>query len=772
MKKLILYIIIFVAFAGFLSPVGKANAQAAIVLCTSTNPNVPANCIPPNTQGTCIVTNLNVQTGVSTVSKATDTAGHCVGIHGDFSPGAIDASLPATAESKNTEKTALEKLVGEKSCTSLGGGGPEGCLIVVSFFVFFTVPSFILTVTAKLFNAMASITLSSKLFTASTFVPSGWAVVRDLSNLFFILVLLYIAIKMILGLGGSEAKKMIAKVIITAFLINFSMFFTQVVIDSSNVLALIFYNKMDVQTKNPDGSERYYIPVTKGERDISGGIAKAFNPSQFLTESFFERAKQKTSGLPPVYLLASPAVYGVAALYGNWNPQKEVPTSMILGIILISGLIMSFAAYAFLWAALAFVSRLIELWVLIIFSPFAFVSFSVPILNKVPYIGWEEWSKRLIKMSFMAPIFMFFMYLIFMLVKADLFGNLSPAGSDADVGSIEKIILVSISALVLLILLMKATKFAKEGSGQLGEIAMKGMKMAGGLALAAATGGTAMLATGAIGSLAAKAASSKFLNDKQKDTGFGGMAARMALKTANYGTKASFDLRKLPGMAGLSKATGINMETGKGIGLGIKEGGYEKRRKDKEEKELKRAKELEVKEGEPLKQALNKTEANLQSLIGASEEELETLDKTIEKNKEKVATANSRLTAAKGTAGEDDARDELYKANDALENAKAEKTALREGKIANVQVSGAAGIIITPTGTDYRTRTTTGTAGGPSIKDLEDQKKIDTKALKTENRQRQWAAADRLEKKSFWGNTNRATAHKIRMNAKVEEKAH
>src|SRR3972149_11633388 len=55
------------------------------------------------------------------------------------------------------------------------------------------------------------------------------------------MVLLYAAIKTILG-TGSDTKNLIVKIIVVAILINFSLFFTKVVIDASNVLAIAFYD--------------------------------------------------------------------------------------------------------------------------------------------------------------------------------------------------------------------------------------------------------------------------------------------------------------------------------------------------------------------------------------------------------------------------------------------------------------------------------------------------------------------------------------------------
>ena len=59
-------------------------------------------------------------------------------------------------------------------------------------------------------------------------------------------------------------------------------------------------------------------------------------------------------------------------------------------------------------------------------------------------------------------------------------------------GVINTILLVVIPAVIILILLLKATEFAKKGSGKLGELASTAGKMIGGLAVGAVTGGTAL----------------------------------------------------------------------------------------------------------------------------------------------------------------------------------------------------------------------------------------------------------------------------------------
>lgn len=477
-----------------------------------------------------------------------------------------------------TPKSDFETTISQNACSFIIGSGTfwPGCFIQASYGFFYVIPAFLLSLSAYFFNVLISITLYSNLFAGSAFISEAWGVVRDLSNIFFILILLYIAIKIILDLGEHEAKKMIAKVIIIALLINFSMFFTQIIIDSSNVLALIFYNKMSVETTVVGQTEpRDYDTIT-GEKDVAGGLTNAFNPTSLLTKEFFEKAKiQSIPGYSPI-------------------KSSKVPPGILIGITIIAGLLMGFAAYAFFIAGISFIGRMIELFVLIIFSPFAFMSFAIPQLSNFEYLGWNAWLKRLLKTSFMAPIFMFFLYFIFMLVHKKIFDGLIKSTNQS---MIETILLIVIPALVILILLLQATKFAKKGSGEIGEMVFKGAQIAGGLALGAATGGTSLLATGAIGGLASKVAGSETLKgwattkSGEDRKGLAGWLARKTLKTADYGTKATFDVRNTGAGKALAKSSGINLQSTKVFGLGSREGGF-KGMQERKAEALKKEKEI------------------------------------------------------------------------------------------------------------------------------------------------------------------------------------
>ena len=68
--------------------------------------------------------------------------------------------------------------------------------------------------------------------------------------------MLYIAISTILNLHGFNTKSTIINVIVIGLFINFSLFATQVIIDSSNIMARVFYNSdaIKITEKGIDGA--------------------------------------------------------------------------------------------------------------------------------------------------------------------------------------------------------------------------------------------------------------------------------------------------------------------------------------------------------------------------------------------------------------------------------------------------------------------------------------------------------------------------------------
>lgn len=441
---------------------------------------------------------------------------------------------------------------------SCGFGNIIGCVEQIVYFFAVVIPSWFLVLAAKFFNYMATLTLSDVIY-KSGFVDKMWKIVRDFSNIFFIIILLYAAFKMILEMGDGGGKKIVASVVLIALLVNFSLFFTRVVIDSSNVLALIFYNK--IECKQTDGTpcpnEKISNEKTTGvqEKNLAGALISKFEINSFFTSKFIKDLKTDENNL------------------GEKNKSK-LSVEITLGLSLTYGIVVYTLAWAFLITALSFLGRTLMLVMLMMVSPLAFVTSTVPKFKGIDTIGFDDWIKKLFQTSFAAAVFMAILYIVSEILNSEVF----KVNANPSVTSIaSSIIQILIPAVLIAVLILKGSKYAQKASGEFTDVVISGAKMFGGFALGAATGGAAALGSGVIGGLASNRLSGEkgeALREKAKEKGMAGYAARLQLRALNYGSKATFDARKtsLGGMAG--RATGMDFQSASMIGLGSKEGGF------------------------------------------------------------------------------------------------------------------------------------------------------------------------------------------------------
>lgn len=547
------------------------------------------------------------------------------------------------------------------------------------------------------------------------FVNKAWAAVRDIANIFFIIALLYVAIKTILGLNVTDNKKLVGAVIIVALVINFSLFTTKVVIDSSNILAKIFYNNITSETKSTDETVKESEVGKGGQKSISVGLVQKFDPQSIITAEKFKNQE-----------------------------------GLFIFVTILAILLMGFMIYIFLSVAILFVSRVVSLWISMIFSPLAFVSYTVPF--EIPGFGHKKWWDDLLKNAFLAPVFIFFLYIIILFGDAmkSIPGDVLSTTSGIE-GFLDAAMKVIIPFAIIFMLLLKAKKIAIEFSGEMGAAIMKGAQMIGGVALGAATGGMAIAGRATIGRASVAAANSGWAK-KWEAKGYGG---GMAKKLFEVGGKGSFDVRGIK-VAGKDLAGVTGMTTmGK-----PKEGGFEKTRKDKVEKRQKRAEGLKVGEDEKLTQTVNKAEIDLQGLLNQTAKEFERIDKELVAARQKKADNANSPAGSAGEAAHNAAIAEI----DAL---KTRKTDIREGRAVAAAGGGAA---IGPIAV----------VGGPNdrktIKQMENNVIPDAKNAKlTESRRRTTNYANTIQGNKFTriigtrgGKANREAQHKIIMESKLD----
>lgn len=216
-------------------------------------------------------------------------------------------------------------------------------------------------------------------FSNAAVVESGWRIIRDIVNMFFIVVLLVSAFATIIGYDSSSFnyKNVLPKLLLMAVLINFSKTLIQLLIDFSQVVMLTFVNAFQSAAA---GNFINAFRMTELTNISGGGSASTLTLVQILIS----------------YMLAN------------------FMMSIIVGILVI------------LTAYLAF--RIVGLWLALIFSPFALFASALPGRMKkslAPFVD-KYWS-RLTSMLAGGPIMAFFLWLTLATVQSTAAaGGLAP----------------------------------------------------------------------------------------------------------------------------------------------------------------------------------------------------------------------------------------------------------------------------------------------------------------------------------------------------------
>lgn len=194
-------------------------------------------------------------------------------------------------------------------------------------------------------------------FINSSAVSYGWVVVRDLCNMFFVLILLIIAFASILRVDSYNLKTWLPKLVIMAVLINFSKLICGIFIDFAQVVMLTFVNAF---------------------KDIAGAN---------LTD-----------------------MLGISKILSfNEGSTSEVTAWTIIGSMVLA-LIFSVIAVVVIVAMLAMLAmRIVLIWIYVVLSPIAYLMAAFPQGQSNSQRWWSDFSKNVI----VGPILAFFIWLAF-----------------------------------------------------------------------------------------------------------------------------------------------------------------------------------------------------------------------------------------------------------------------------------------------------------------------------------------------------------------------
>lgn len=445
------------------------------------------------------------------------------------------------------EAQAVYSPIGKDACDTLGGqwsssgGGtcqvrnipdPNGsgcelkgfsfsvCAASVVYWIGPGLASYVAYIGAYFFSIVIEFSLNSTAY-ALDFLADGWQTVRDLANMAFIFILVFIAITIMLQAETTGTIKQLIMVIVIALLVNFSFLFTRVIIDAGNVLALQFYNAIPV-TNVIDSSGAAKPALINGTKDLSASIMGALRLQELYGNRVFDMASKSCGN-------ASGTLCGLIV-------------STVIYVAIAAMLWMLF--FSFLQVGVKFMFRIVALWLLLIASPLAFIAKTMKKTEEY----FDKWWKYLIKFSFYPAIFLF-MFLIIVKFANNLLtdnntGNLfttlymSGRGSTADgymTGIASAVASVGIRLGFVLALMYIALHVSEwivtEGSARAAKITGGVTGRAFGFA-----GGAARLGVG----WPARSLAQSNLVRRWAGQGYGGRAVSSVLRRAST---SSFDLR-------------------------------------------------------------------------------------------------------------------------------------------------------------------------------------------------------------------------------------
>jgi hypothetical protein len=323
-------------------------------------------------------------------------------------------------------------------------------------------------------------------------------------------------------------------IVLASLLINFSLFFTKILIDASNIVTIGVYRSI---LSTP------VTPPQPGQPPTANSIATIL----------LSKLKLQT-------------------IYSTSNP--DLSTNGVGGaLIFLIGSSIIFLVSTFVMFAITanFIIRYITLIILLVLSPIAYMGIALSGVKKYQNDWWDSLRGQLI----FAPVFMIMLMIVIQLISspgfvsqgtfADLFlrTNINPnantanaGGATAGTGAAGLVLNFAVVIGLLIATLTVSKGLAKKGSSHIGDATSKLTGYAGGMFM----GGAARLGRGTIGRWGNNTANDEDLKDRAAK---GDIRARLKLSTANRLATSSFDTRATDTFGALAKAGGVGGDFGK-----------------------------------------------------------------------------------------------------------------------------------------------------------------------------------------------------------------
>ncbi|EKD78382.1 MAG: hypothetical protein ACD_41C00354G0004 [uncultured bacterium] len=266
-------------------------------------------------------------------------------------------------------------------------------------------------------------------FTDLPVIIEAWSVVRDLANMFFIVILLVIAFGTLFRIEAYSWKKLLPKMVLAAILVNYSRAICGFIVDASQVVMLTF--------------------VAAIEDAATVGMVEAFQLNKILQ---FESKLDPTTGT-----------------------EVQGSTERFVALLAAGGMLVTMFIVQMVYVVVL-VGRLVMIWFLTVLSPLAFASSVLPQTEKFSSQWWEMFTRYVI----VGPLCMFFLWLgMFIAAKSVDSGGLGSVAAteavqdiavkDAQAGGAGALNTTLIAGFVIAtMMLMAGMQMAQQNASELG----------------------------------------------------------------------------------------------------------------------------------------------------------------------------------------------------------------------------------------------------------------------------------------------------------------
>lgn len=272
------------------------------------------------------------------------------------------------------------------------------------------------------------------------FIYPGWVIIRNISNIFFIVALLWIGLRTLFQVDdASKSRSLIVRLILMALLVNFSLVIGQAIVGIADTVQAQFLPK-DSTVVEALGQKLMVDPIIT----FRGGAADKLDPVGNFTEDAF---------------------------------ASDLPKAIVLLVLAVAAFFAFVALIAFIFV------RLGMLWILYMLSPLAYVAQILPETQKFG----KQWFTEFLRYAFVVPILAFFLNITALMAvtfskQSGDQAQVAGAGREyllghATAGIVEFAVTVMSHFIVLVFLfggMVFAQRFGGVGSQQIVSFAKKG----------------------------------------------------------------------------------------------------------------------------------------------------------------------------------------------------------------------------------------------------------------------------------------------------------